>query len=150
MSDNPLIPESAQEMFRQAETNLDARIFKYSKSVEDSLRLNDFNLQEKAQVAPSLHHGYINCLYAERRNLEKLKRLREQTEEEFVAKYGKPDVPRYAIEAQISKSEDIVKLDNAIKKQKDVVQYLEEICKIMSGFNFNIKNAVEMAKLSNC
>ena len=148
MKENSLIPESTFKVFNDAEKVLDKRLLKYSEAAEDALRLDDMNLQEKSLVSSSLHHGFVNALFAEKRNLKKLKELKEQKEIEYVEKYGAPDIPRYRITDEMSKSDDILKLDKAIEKQKEIISYLEEICNIMKGFGYSVKHAVEMAKLS--
>jgi hypothetical protein len=149
MKENPLIPDTTFAVFTAAEAVLDKRLQKYSEAAEDALRLDDMNLQEKTLVAPSLHHGFVNALFAEKRNLKKLIDMKEQKEEDYLEKYGKPDVPRYRIADEMKTSTDIVKFDKAIEKQKEIIRYVEEICGIMKGFGYSIKNCVEMAKLTS-
>lgn len=149
MKENPLIPDTTMAVFTMAEKALDARLLKYSEAAEDALRLDDMNLQEKSLVSSSLHHGFVNSLFAEKRNLSKLKKLKEQKEDEYIAKYGKPEVPRYRIADEMKTSADIVKIDKAIEIQQEIIQYLVEICSIMKSYGYSIKNAVEMSKLSN-
>lgn len=141
--------DNTKELFDKALSNLDEKIQKYSKSAEEALSLNDMNLQEKAMVAPSLHHGFVNCLFSEKRNLQKLTKYRELEEKKFIEKFGNKNIPRYQTLESIKTDENIMKLDDAIEKQKELIKYLEEICRIMSNFNYNIRNAVDMAKLTN-
>jgi hypothetical protein len=149
MKENSLIPESAMAMFEQAENALDKKLQAYSKSAEDCLKLDDLNLAEKSLASASIHHGWINCLWLEKKNLSKLIKLKETKETEYLEKYGKPDIPRYKVADEMKKSGDIAKIEGAIVRQKDIINYLMEICSIMKSFGYSIKNCVEMAKLSH-
>jgi hypothetical protein len=143
------IPKTAQDLFDEAEATLETKLLNYSTAAKDSLELTDMNLFEKALVASSLHHGFVNCLFSEKRKLNKLKDYREAKVEEFISKFGQRDIPRYEIQSTVEKDKDIIKIDDAITKQQEVIRYLEEVCNLMKGFGYNIKHAVEMAKLTN-
>jgi len=143
------LPENVEQLFKEAETNLSKKIQKISDSVHEALTLSEFNIQEKAQVAPSLHHGFVNCLFSERNTLKKLKELKLVKEEEFISKYGKDNVPKYKTAQLIANNDEILKINMLIEEQNDAVKYLEEVCRIMSAFNFSIKNAVDLMKLSD-
>ena len=145
--DNQNIPEKSLAIFNNAEKTLSPKLLKYSEAITESLKLNDMNISDKSMVAPSIHHGFINCLFSERRILTKLKEKKEEAEEIYISRYGQTGEPKYKTQNEVSKVDGIVKLEKAIKEQQEVVRYLEDICRIMSTFNFSIKNAVELMKL---
>lgn len=137
------------ELFKDAESKINDKMLKYVKSVQDSLSLSDLNLSEKAMVAPSIHHGYVTCLFAEKRNLSSLEEKREKMEKDFINNYGSPTTPRYKTQQVATTDEKIIRLDKAIIAQIELIKYLEEACRILSNFGFSIKNAVELTKLAN-
>lgn len=139
---------SLQELFLEAEKHLSNKILKYNVAIKEALSLNDMNIQEKAMVASSLHHGFINCLFAERNILEELESKKDIIEEALLAKFGKENIPRYESKELLSKNEDIKKLYLAISNQKKIIMYLENVCDIVKTYSFNIKNATELLKLS--
>jgi hypothetical protein len=142
------IPDEIKALFTDAEVNLTKKLQKINESVKEALALTDLNIMEKALVAPSLHHGFINCLFAERAILTKLEKKKEQVKKEYLERYGQMDIPKYQIQGEIDKLDDMKKLEEAIDMQKEVIRYLEEVCKILSGFGFSIKNSVDLLKIS--
>jgi len=44
-------------------------------------------------------------------------------------------------------SELIKRIDELIAEQKEMVNWMHEQCKIMSNFNFAVKNSVDMMKM---
>ena len=139
---------SIQDLFVESENHLSNKILKYNSAIKEALSLNDMNIQEKSMVASSLHHGFINCLFAERNILEELESKKDIIEEALLAKFGKENVPRYECKEMLSKNDDIKKLYLAIANQKKTILYLENVCEIVKNYSFNIKNATELLKLS--
>lgn len=150
MNEKPELPDYVQQitkdLFRDARDGLSPRLRKYSESAQAEIILNDMNLYERSLITPAIHHGFVDCKFKERRNLERLEEGRENMINEYVEKYGKSGAKRYETKAMAENSEAIKQIDEAIKSQKEVIKYLEEICDIMSRQNFSVKNAVEMVK----
>lgn len=136
------------DIFLQAEEHLNKKILKYNEAIKEALTLNDMNIQEKSLVASSLHHGFINCLFAEKEILEKLEDKKKTIEDTLIAKFGLQNVPKYESENTIKNKEEIKILSEAIKNQRKLIQYLTEICDIVKNYSYNIKNATELLKLS--
>jgi len=141
------VSDDTKDLFDSAESVLSVRLKKYSNSVRESLLLNDMNIHEKAMVSPAIHHGFVNCLFAEKRKLKQLEKLVEEKETEYIEKFGRPDIPRYKTEQQAKMCDAVVKIRDTIEEQKEIIRYLESICNMMSKFGFDIKNCVEMMKM---
>ena len=141
------VADDTKDLFGEAEKCLSDRLKRYSDSVRNSLLLNDMNIHEKSLVSPAIHHGFVNCLFAEKRKLKRLEELIEEKEREYVEKFGKPDIPKFKTEQEAKMCSAVVKIKTAIEEQKEIIRYLEQICAIMSKFGFDIKNCVEMMKL---
>jgi len=143
----PHVSDGTKDLFNEAESKLSVRLKHYSDSVRESLLLNDMNIHEKSMVSPAIHHGFVNCLFAEKRKLNQYQDLVEEKEQEYVEKFGKPDIPRFKTEQEAKMCSAVVKIKEAIEDQKEIIRYLENICAIMSKFGFDIKNCVEMMKM---
>ena len=141
------ISDITKELFAEAYNGLSVRLQKYSESVRNALLLTDMNLSDKALVVPAIHHGFVDCLFSERRKLKTLEDYRDEKIEDHVEKYGKSGAKRYETRVMAEQSEVIKKMDKAIESQKEVIRYLEEVCRILSNFNFSVKNCVDMMKM---
>jgi hypothetical protein len=141
------VSDETKELFEEAYNKLPDRLKKYSDAAQSDLLMNDLNLYEKALVSPAIHHGYINSLFTERRTLKQMQAKRDAAIEAYVAKYGKDDRQSFITRDKAEKSEVIKQQDRAIEDQREIIKYLEEVCKIMSSFNFSVKNAVDMQKM---
>jgi len=149
MEDPKVVSEEFQKQIDESTKFLNDRIQKYSTSVKELLLLNDFNIKEKSMVAPYSHQGIINCLFAERRRLKKLKEKRDEIVEKLIQEHGNADKLHYVVKKEAEQQETVMKINTLIEEQKDVIEYLEEMAKILQNFGFSIKNAVELIKIGN-
>ena len=141
------IPSEARVLFQTAEDALPEKMKVLSKSAMQLLRLSDLNIQEKSMVAPLLKQGFVNCMFAERRILTRMKDAKKKLEEEALSvNDGKP---RYQAHLEVSKGEKMQRVNEAIEAQTEVVRYVEELCKIFGGFGYDVKNSLELMKLSS-
>jgi competence CoiA-like predicted nuclease len=135
------------QLFEEAEAGLPDRLKKYSDAVKESLRLNDMNIADKAMVAPSMHHGFVNCLFTEQKRMNDLKKLVEKKKEELEARYGDDKIARYKTHQMLQQDKKLVKMEEAIEEQKVVIAYLNTVLGIMSKFGFDVKNSVDLMKI---
>lgn len=149
--DNFEYPDSldpiTRELFAEAEENLHKKIARYSESVKRCISLNDMNIREKALVASTIHHGFINSLYAEKRKLKLYEKALKVKTQEYISKNGLEDIPRYKSDEIIQGEKEIRVLKDNIELQKEIISYLEDVCKVMATFGYNVKNSVELMKL---
>ena len=127
------VPSITKELFAKAEAVLDTRILTYSDSIKRSLSLSDLNIQEKKLIAPSIHHGYVNHLFSEKTYLKRLERKRETLLEELE-------------DDDIEGRKELRELYEKIELQKDVIEYLGITCQILRGFDYSVKNCIELGK----
>lgn len=145
---SPIKNQEFNELLTEAENEFSSKLKKYSDSVKDLLTLNDFNIQEKSMLSSVAHQGLVNCLFAERRKLKKIKKLKEEKIEQYIKNHGTNDLA-YKTKNEAYKQEEIQKLTTLEEEQNELVQYLEQTCDIVKAFGFTIKNAVELVKLGN-
>lgn len=125
---------------------LPKKILEYHNSIKDVLSLNDMNIMEKSLVASELHLGFLTAYYAEQGILKKLEESKLAKENEYMAKYGKDDVPKFKTTHMFELTEENKNLSSAIETQKMVLRYLNDALDVLGKFSFNIKNAVELIK----
>ena len=141
------LDETTTELFTEAESKLYKKMAKYSESIRRCIALNDMNIREKALVASTIHHGFVNSYYAEKRELKRYKKALKKKTEEFIEKNGLEEMPRYRSEEILKGEKTIRVIRESIEVQKELISYLEDMCKVMYNFGFNVKNGVELMKL---
>jgi hypothetical protein len=128
---------------------LSKRILEINEEFIQDCQLNEFNLREKTYECPGIKGKYLSILFEEEALLKKLQKMEEDEKEAYIVKFGKEGIPKFKLEAEAEKSEQLIKIRKAISNQKEVVRFCEGIYKIVSVFGFEIKNAIEYAKLEN-
>jgi hypothetical protein len=134
------------------------------KLVEQDLQIDETELGKECLRSPQLHNKYLCILIEEKNNLlsmesvlkkvEKDKwlyytgkmseeELKEKNWEPFDLAIIKQDVDRF-IEADKQYSDMVLKYS----QQKEKVNYLENVVKIMSNRAWNIKSAIEWIKFT--
>ncbi|MHA1483047.1 MAG: recombination mediator protein UvsY, partial [Candidatus Heimdallarchaeaceae archaeon] len=48
---------------------------------------------------------------------------------------------------EVKQRKDLQKIRDTIELQKELINYLEDCCKVLSQFGYSVKNAVELMKL---
>jgi hypothetical protein len=114
--------------------------------VED-LKLSDFNIHEKSLECPGIKGKYLSILFEEEAYLKKLEDAEEKLIEAYIAEHGTRGVPKFKAENEARMDSDIVKIQIAIKKQKEVTRFVHELYRIVTSFGYEIKNATDIMKL---
>ena len=152
MQDVPAVQSmSAEERQKFLEENLGLfsdKMRKYYHIIRDLVEINMMNLTDKALMAPVSHHGVLTSYYAEQLYLAKLRKFKKLKHEEFVKKYGRPEVPRYQTEEIVKTCDEMREIDERIFEQEFLVQYLKDSLEsVLKSFHFDIKTAAECMKL---
>lgn len=132
--------------------------------VKEDLKIDESNLNGESLKTPQLHNKYLVFLENSKLELEKL-----QFQENILKKYkwlyysgkiGEDDLKKYNwepfeynllktdIPMFLDSDEDLQKMRAKISLQKSMVSYLEEVVKMMSGRQWNIKSAIEWIKFT--
>jgi len=135
------------DIFEEAEKNLPEKIRRYSNSIKRSLELRDMNIHEKALVAPTIHHGYINSLFKERNYLKRLEKAYTKKKDIIKEEFVDDGRPSFVVDREVKQRKDLQKIRDTIELQKELINYLEDCCKVLSQFGYSVKNAVELMKL---
>ena len=129
--------------------HLPERLLKLHQYTSESLQLNDLNIREKAMVASQLAQSILTSYYAEKSLLSKLQTLLKIKESEYRERYGKENVPRHHIQAELDKVQDIKDIKGKIDECGMVVEYLRDLLPIFKAHSYNIKNACDLIGFEN-
>ena len=118
--------------------------------IGEDLVLNDLNLKQQQQRLPARKHFWVgrlveakikrNDLISEKRNLKKdlVKKVIEDSPVRINQTSAESAAERY---------ESVVELNNSIKEQDTIIEYLEKVEKILSNMHWEIKNVIDMNKM---
>tara|TARA_R110000824_G_scaffold242390_1_gene431099 strand:- start:587 stop:961 length:375 start_codon:yes stop_codon:yes gene_type:complete len=118
--------------------------------IGEDLVLNDLNLKQQQQRLPARKHFWVgrlveakikrNDLIAEKRNLKKdlVKKVIEDSPVRINLTSAESAAERY---------ESVVDLNNSIKEQDTIIEYLEKVEKILGNMHWEIKNVIDMNKM---
>jgi len=118
--------------------------------IGEDLVLNDLNLKQQQQRLPARKHFWVgrlveakikrNDLIAEKRKLKKdlVKKVIEDSPVRINQTSAESAAERY---------ESVVELNNSIREQDTIIEYLEKVEKILSNMHWEIKNVIDMNKM---
>ena len=133
--------------------------------VSNDIIIDETNLDQESLKTPQLHNKYLiffgdkklilKKLETDLRGLRKVKWLyyTGKLSEEELAEHGwepfdyhvlKTDVDRF-----INADDQIITLENRVAFQKEKVDYLENVIKIVTGRQWNIKTALDWYKFTS-
>jgi hypothetical protein len=144
----PGIPEELALLFSKAEEELHPKMKSFSEGFRKVSSLNDMNILERSMASIAIQHGFVNSVYAEKRKLEKMEKSLEALKENILLDLNsKAGAVPYKNQIVVDQHERVKLIQDAIHVQREVIRYLEDCAKILSGFNYAIKNSVESLKL---
>jgi hypothetical protein len=132
--------------------------------VEEDVKIDETNLNEESLKTPQLHNKYLIMYENAKLQLEKLefeekviKRdkwlyytgkmgdddLQKNNWEPFEHNILKTDIPMF-----LDSDRDLQRIRAKISLQKSITSYLEEVIKIITGRQWNIKSAIEWIKFT--
>jgi len=133
--------------------------------VEADLKIDETELDSESLRTPQLHSKYLNFLTDEKLKASKLEydynRLKKykwlyyigKLSEEELADFGwepfqlsilKTDIDRF-----LNADEELQLISNKLEYQKSVIYYLENIIKVISNRQWNIRSAIDWIKFTN-
>jgi hypothetical protein len=122
----------------------------YIKEMGVDVDLDEFNLKEVQMKLPAIKHKWVGRLIRAKGELERLKSSRDNTIKMIAQEMI--DTATYQVtlataQKAAEKHPNIKNIDESIKENRLIVDFLEKGERIFSGMSFDIKNIIEVMKL---
>ena len=123
---------------------------RYIKELNEDVKLDMYNLREKALMSSSIWSKWLSYLYKEKENLTRITETKSKVlKKKFSETKMKDSVMRLKAEEKIAESDETVQKLNKLQKiTQDNIDYIERALTILSNFGFSVKNATEVIKLN--
>lgn len=123
---------------------------KYVSELAEDVKLDIYNLREKALMSSSIWAKWLSYLYQEKENAERIKEIKKQyVSKKLATNQTQDSVLRLKTEEKLLNSDKTIeKLNRLSKITQDNIDYIERALTILSNFGFSIKNVTEICKLN--
>lgn len=123
---------------------------KYIAELEQDVKLDLYNLREKALMSSSIWAKWLSYLYHEKENADRIVEAKQKILKKKLKDNKTTDsILRLKNEEKIIESDETIKKLNQLAKiTQDNIDYIERALTILSNFGFQIKNITEVCKLN--
>ncbi len=118
--------------------------------IGEDLVLNDLNLKQQQQKLPARKHFWVGRLVETKIKRDDLISEKRNLKKDLVNKVIEDSPVRInqtSAESAAERYESVVELNNSIKEQDTIIEYLEKVEKILSNMHWEIKNVIDMNKM---
>ena len=123
---------------------------KYIEDINKDLYLDDFNLKEVQMRLPARKHFWVARLIEAKLKRNTLFAKKKKLKKDLVKKVIEDSPVRInqtAAETAAERYDSVVSINNSIKEQDTIIEYLEKVEKIMSMMHWEIKNIVDINRM---
>lgn len=132
----------------EAETN--DKLEKLYKEAQEDFKLTVVNLSEKTRQVPTLKNKWIFRIVNEEKLLSKMKDTQQDMISKLTSFSSKVKNGSIKVKAESMKQDELIRLSGMISEQEEVVKFLRLLLdNQIKSFTWDIKNALEQAKLEN-
>ena len=132
----------------EAETN--DKLEKLYKEAQEDFKLTVINLSEKTRQVPTLKNKWIFRIVNEEKLLSKMKDTQQDMISKLTSFSSKVKNGSIKVKAESMKQDELIRLSGMISEQEEVVKFLRLLLdNQIKSFTWDIKNALEQAKLEN-
>lgn len=120
-----------------------------SQVIEDT-KVTPFNVKDVSMKLPALKHKWVGFLIKHKRSLERLKKEKQNLKKNLTQKYRHDEgfnISESALGFKIESLDDIQSLNDKIRDEEMIIDYLERVEKIFHNMSFDIKNITELLKM---
>ena len=118
--------------------------------IGEDLVLNDLNLKEQQQRLPARKHFWVGRLIEAKIHRNKLFAKKSKLKKDLVKKViadSPVRINQASAESAAERYESVAKLNDGIKEQDTIIEYLEKVEKILGNMHWEIKNVIDMNKM---
>ena len=123
---------------------------KYIEDINKDLYLDDFNLKEVQMRLPARKHFWVARLIEAKIKRNTLFGKKKKLKKDLVKKVIQDSPVRInptAAETAAERYDSVVSINNSIKEQDTIIEYLEKVEKILSTMHWEVKNIVDINRM---
>ena len=123
---------------------------KYIEDINKDLYLDDFNLKEVQMRLPARKHFWVARLIEAKIKRNTLFAKKKKLKKDLVKKVIQDSPVRInqtAAETAAERYDSVVTINNSIKEQDTIIEYLEKVEKILSTMHWEVKNIVDINRM---
>lgn len=123
---------------------------KYIEDINKDLYLDDFNLKEVQMRLPARKHFWVARLIEAKIKRNTLFAKKKKLKKDLVKKVIEDSPVRInqtAAETAAERYDSVVSINNSIKEQDTIIEYLEKVEKILSTMHWEVKNIVDINRM---
>lgn len=123
---------------------------RYVSELAEDVKLDIYNLREKALMSSSMWSKWLSYLYKEKENLSRIQEAKQKVlKKKFAENKAKDAILRLKAEEKITENDETVqKLNKLAKITQDNIDYIERALAILSNFGYQLRNVTEILKLN--
>ena len=118
--------------------------------IGQDLVLTDLNLKEQQQRLPARKHFWVGRLIEAKIQRNKLFAKKSKLKKDLVKKVitdSPVRINQASAESAAERYESVANLNDSIKEQDTIIEYLEKVEKILGNMHWEIKNVIDMNKM---
>lgn len=122
---------------------------KYRSEIEHDVILDEVNIRDVQMKLASLKHKWVARLIQHKIEVQKFEKMRKEAFAKIadnIRNSSRIGISDNTISRMANKHEAIRKIDDEIKSQNILVDYLERVEKIFHSMDYGIKNLLEIIK----
>jgi len=123
-------------------------LVKYKNEFNDDNHIDEMNLRDKQLMLPGIKHKYVAYLIQHKQKKYELERLKKQALKELINQNA-PDIglSKHAMESKFENNPAVQRINNMIKEQDILIDYLEKIETITKSMTYDISNVIKIMEL---
>jgi len=122
----------------------------YLEEVAKDLKIDQFNVKEVQMRAPSRKHYWVARLINTKIKLNNIKSKKKKLKHTLIQKIIENAPTKLSITAATNAAEnskEVTELNEQIDNLEIIVEYLDNVVKIMSNLHWEIKNIIELIQM---
>lgn len=120
----------------------------YQQEFEKDSDFNELNLRERQMMLPALKHKYVAYMIRHKQKKYELEKAKKDAIDDLANSYEGPvGLSTTAIENRIKSKPAIRRIDDMIKEQEIIIDYLEKIEYITKSMTYDISNIIKIMEL---
>ena len=123
---------------------------RYISEINKELEINEMNLKESSMRAPARKHYWASRLINHKIELNILVKSKNVLVKSLISKAEAASpitLSKINLEKTVEATDEVKKINEEIKENESIVEYLEKVEKIYSSLTYDIKNMIQMTSM---